>query len=241
MPLTRMISNMDMVGRLLLAAALGSLIGAERERLAWTAGIRTHMLVYVGACLLMIVSAHGFENAKGMSHVVLDPSRIAAQVVSGVGFLGAGSILLRGNSIRGLTTAASIWAVAALGLATGGGLYTAATVTTVIILIILAGLKPLEDAYRARVQSCKLHIRAEPDAFSPDDLKRLLWIKGGQIKRHDQTQGEDGLNDHVLHLVRLSKSDMRRGAQRLGEHAGVQSVDVRRKSSIPSFTHGEAA
>lgn len=224
-----MISNMEMIGRLLLAAGLGSLIGAERERLAWTAGIRTHMLVCVGACLLMIVSAYGFENAKQMPHVVLDPSRIAAQVVSGVGFLGAGSILLRGNSIRGLTTAASIWAVAALGLAAGGGLYVAAVLTTVIILIILAGLKPLEDAYRARVQSCVVHMRAEHDSVSEDDLKRLLRIKGGQIQKHSQAPAEHGLEDHVLQLVRVSRSDMQRGANRLREHAGVQSVEVRRK------------
>jgi putative Mg2+ transporter-C (MgtC) family protein len=227
-----MISNMDIIGRLLLAAALGSLIGAERERLVWTAGIRTHMLVCVGACLLMIVSAYGFQNAKEMPHVVLDPSRIAAQVVSGVGFLGAGSILLRGNSVRGLTTAASIWAVAALGLAAGGGLYIAAAATTVIILIILAGLKPLEDAYRARIQGCVLHVRAEHDTFELDELKRLLRIKGGQINRHAQTVGEDGLDEHVLHLVRVSRSDMRSGARRLEEHPGVQTVEVRRKTAM---------
>jgi putative Mg2+ transporter-C (MgtC) family protein len=77
------------------------------------------MLVSVGSCLLIIVSAYGFEHALDMPHVVLDPSRIAAQVVTGVGFLGAGSILMRGNSVRGLTTAASVWSVAAIGLATG--------------------------------------------------------------------------------------------------------------------------
>lgn len=149
-----MISNVDIATRLLAAAALGSFVGFERERLLWSAGIRTHMLVAVGAALIMIVSAYGFENARQMTHVVLDPSRIAAQVVSGVELLGAGSILLRGNTVRGMTTAASIWAVAALGLAAGGGLYAAAAIATVIILVILAGLKPLEEAYRARVQSC---------------------------------------------------------------------------------------
>ncbi|WP_192847479.1 MgtC/SapB family protein [Aureimonas sp. AU40] len=146
-----MISNGDIVLRLLTAAALGSFIGFERERLLWSAGIRTHMLVCVGACLFMIVSAYGFQHATEMEHVTLDPSRIAAQVVSGVGFLGAGAILLRGNIVRGLTTAASIWAVAALGLAAGGGLYFAAGAATVIILVILAGMKPLEDAYRTRL------------------------------------------------------------------------------------------
>ena len=103
-----MISDPEITLRLAVAALLGSLIGFERERLMWSAGIRTHMLVAVGACLLMIVSAYGFQYATQMPHVVLDPSRIAAQVVSGIGFLGAGSILLRGQAIRGMTTAATI-------------------------------------------------------------------------------------------------------------------------------------
>ena len=118
-----MISDLDITLRLAVAAVLGSIIGFERERLLWAAGIRTHMLVSVGACLLMIVSAYGFQHVLTVPHVVLDPSRIAAQVVSGIGFLGAGSILARGQVVKGLTTAASVWAVAALGLAAGGGLY----------------------------------------------------------------------------------------------------------------------
>ncbi len=96
------------------------------------------MLVSVGACLFMIVSAFGFADILGSKNVVLDPSRIAAQVVSGIGFLGAGSILLRGEVVRGLTTAASLWSVAAVGLAVGGGLYIEAVAATVVILLILA-------------------------------------------------------------------------------------------------------
>lgn len=93
------------------------------------------MLVCVGACLFMIVSAYGFAPVLG-PNVVLDPSRVAAQVVSGIGFLGAGAILARGEIIKGLTTAASIWTVAAIGLAVGGGLYFAAGVSTAVILAI---------------------------------------------------------------------------------------------------------
>src|SRR6201995_817537 len=114
-------SNVEMLLRLLAAAALGSLVGLERERLLWAAGIRTHMLVCVGACLFMIVSAFRFSDSLSADHVVLDPSRAAAQVVSGIGFLGAGAILARGEVVRGLTTAASIWTVAAIGLAVGAG------------------------------------------------------------------------------------------------------------------------
>ena len=91
-----LLSNIDTIERLLTAAALGSLIGFERERLLWAAGIRTHMVVCVGACLFMIVSAFGFTSSLSQDHIALDPSRVAAQVVSGIGFLGAGAILARG-------------------------------------------------------------------------------------------------------------------------------------------------
>src|SRR5215475_3689703 len=129
-----MLSNVELIARLVMAAALGSVIGFERERLSWAAGLRTHMLVCVGSALIMIVSAFGFFDVLQNEHVVLDPSRVAAQVVSGIGFLGAGSILLRGEIVRGLTTAASLWSVAAIGLAVGSGLYVEAVAATVIIL-----------------------------------------------------------------------------------------------------------
>jgi len=111
--------------RLLLAAALGAVIGYDRERHTWAAGLRTHMLVCLGSALVMVVSAYAFSDILGQyPRVVLDPSRIAAQVVSGIGFLGAGTIMFmqRENVVRGLTTAAGLWTVAAIGLAVGGGM-----------------------------------------------------------------------------------------------------------------------
>src|SRR5699024_2156148 len=99
---------------------LGGLIGLERERLDRAAGFRTHALVAVASALIMVVSTYGFPATSREGGGGLDPSRMAAQVVSGVGFLGAGVIILRGNTVRGLTTAATIWAVAGLGLAAGG-------------------------------------------------------------------------------------------------------------------------
>jgi putative Mg2+ transporter-C (MgtC) family protein len=164
------LSRQDVLIRLLLAALLGSVIGFERERLLWAAGIRTPMVVCVGARLIMIVSAFGFGDSLTSKNVVLDPSRVAAQVVSGIGFLGAGAILARGEIVRGLTTAASIWTVAAIGLAVGGGLYFAASVSTTVIILILAGIKPIEEAYRARNQSCRLKIEAANGALTPELL-----------------------------------------------------------------------
>ncbi|MGN6329064.1 MAG: MgtC/SapB family protein [Rhodanobacter sp.] len=141
-----MIDTWEILQRLLLAAVLGAVIGADRERREWAAGLRTHMLVCVGAALAIIVSAYGFGEALKNPGVVLDPSRVAAQVVSGIGFLGAGTILFmqREQVVRGLTTAAGLWAVASIGLAAGAGLYAAAAMTTALIWIILVLLKPLQ-------------------------------------------------------------------------------------------------
>jgi putative Mg2+ transporter-C (MgtC) family protein len=139
-----MLPEYQIILRLVVAAVLGSVVGIERERLNWVAGLRTHMLVCVGSALFMIVSFCGFADVLSQEHIALDPSRVAAQVVSGIGFLGAGTIVLRSKVVRGLTTAASLWTVAAIGLAVGGGLYVAATTTTVLVVIILAGIKPIE-------------------------------------------------------------------------------------------------
>lgn len=224
------LSNWETLERLLVAAALGSLIGFERERLLWAAGIRTHMLVCVGACLFMIVSAFGFSDALSANHVVLDPSRVAAQVVSGIGFLGAGAILARGEVVKGLTTAASIWTVAAIGLASGGGLYFAAVISTVVIIAILAGVKPLEEVYRARNQSCRLSINAVRGAVTPELVQNTLKIRPGRIKRFLVTarDGDDDDNgeDVTIVLVRVSSQDIETMVAKLRGVAGVNGVRV---------------
>ena len=146
------LAPIDIFLRLATAAVLSGIIGLNRGRLEWTAGLRTHMLVGVGAGLAIVVSAFGFADVINAPHVVLDPSRIAAQVISGVGFLGAGTILFveRDQIVRGLTTAASLWAVASVGLAAGSGLYAAAVMATAIIWVILALLKPVERRFTGR-------------------------------------------------------------------------------------------
>jgi putative Mg2+ transporter-C (MgtC) family protein len=138
-----------LVIRLGLATVLGAAIGAERERLERAAGLRTHALVSVASALIMVVSTYGFPLPPNDPDGALDPSRIAAQVVSGIGFLGAGLIVFRENTVRGLTTAASIWSVAGVGLAAGGGLYVPATVGTAFMLLILTGMRPLEHRWFA--------------------------------------------------------------------------------------------
>src|SRR6201996_3577313 len=224
-----MMSNVEMMLRLLTAAALGSLIGFERERLLWAAGIRTHMLVCVGSCLIMIVSQYGFSSVLSQN-IVLDPSRVAAQVVSGIGFLGAGAILARGEIVKGLTTAASIWTVAAVGLAVGGGLYLAASASTVIILIILAGIKPLEEAYRARNQSCMLKIEVDNGSLTPELLRDALELRTGQIKRFlVESRNPEGTDDLVILLSKVSSQDIATYPEKLKELDGVREVTIVRR------------
>lgn len=135
----------EYLARIGLAFVLGAAVGLERERQPRPAGLRTHALVSVGAALAILVSTYGFSDVVGTNGVVLDPSRVAAQVVSGIGFIGAGTIIAQSDRVRGLTTAASLWAVAAIGLAAGGGLYIPAIATTVIVLVILVPFKYLEE------------------------------------------------------------------------------------------------
>ena len=123
--------------RLLTATVLGAVIGFEREYHAKEAGIRTHLLVALGACLFMILSVYGFDFMLERDHVSFDPSRIASQVVTGIGFIGAGTIILQKQMVRGLTTAAGLWVTAAIGLACGNGMFIIAAVTTVIVLVSL--------------------------------------------------------------------------------------------------------
>ena len=135
--------TMDFVLRLVAAGILGVLIGLEREYRAKEAGYRTHFLVAVGSALLMIVSQHGFDGMLGKEGVGLDPSRIAAQIVTGIGFIGAGTIILNRQIVRGLTTAAGIWATAGIGMCAGAGMYALAISATVLTLIGLELLSRL--------------------------------------------------------------------------------------------------
>jgi putative Mg2+ transporter-C (MgtC) family protein len=123
--------------RLALAGVLGGLIGLERELRERGAGLRTHLLVSVGAALFTIAGAYGFGGVR------VDPTRVAAQIVTGVGFLGAGAIIRQGFSVRGLTTAATLWVVAAVGLAAGAGYYSGAVITTALVLLALWPLRVL--------------------------------------------------------------------------------------------------
>ncbi len=141
-----MISNIEIISRLLLSAFLGGLIGMEREANNRPAGLRTHVLVTLGSALIMMISIDGFRGI-GFNGNGGEPARLAAQVVSGIGFLGAGTILRNGTSIKGLTTAASLWVCGGIGLAVGSGYYLGGLVTVAIVLFTLMRLGMLERSF----------------------------------------------------------------------------------------------
>lgn len=139
-----MITDYQIIIRLLLATVLGGLIGFEREKHGRSAGFRTHILVGLGSTLIMMTSIYVFDIYRGVA--AADPGRIAAQVVTGMGFLGAGTILRSKTTVTGLTTAASLWAIAGIGLAIGSGFYSAAIITAVLVFVTLEVFSKVEKA-----------------------------------------------------------------------------------------------
>src|SRR6185503_4158007 len=163
-------ADIQMAGRLCLAGLLGGLVGLEREIHSQPAGLRTHMIVSLGACLIMLVSIHMTDLSGGKS----DPGRIAAQVVAGVGFLGAGAIMRSGLSVRGLTTAACLWTVAAIGLAVGCGYWFAALVTTGLTLVALTVFQKVERRFSKGKSVRRFIVQAKDSASLVSQLEGIL-------------------------------------------------------------------
>ena len=190
--------ELEMMGRLVLAAVLGGVIGLERESLSRPAGFRTHILVSIGSSLLAMVSFHVTAVHQGVA--AADPGRIAAQVVSGIGFLGAGTILRAGVTVRGLTTAASLWTVAGVGLAVGVGLYLPAVVTTVIVLGALLWLNRIDFMLQRRQQEVvRVYIDDTPGRVG--EMGTLFGRYGLNISRIEiSTEGQDGVAELTFFL-----------------------------------------
>lgn len=204
-----MVEWQEILFRLFLAALFGALIGLERERKDWTAGMRTHMMVCLGAALIMLVSSYGFSDVLGTPHVELDPSRVAAQVVSGIGFIGAGTILfMRHGRIRGLTTASGLWTVAAIGLATGGGMYFAAAVTTVLALIILWALQPIENRIKRRFTKRTLRIETNQKASPNNILNKMANFDFINFSNFSIDKSDDGFSI-LLRFQKLNMEDIK--------------------------------
>jgi putative Mg2+ transporter-C (MgtC) family protein len=185
------LNSWEALGRLAVAGGLGALVGFERELRDREAGIRTHLLVSLGSALFTIVSAYGFHSflAHGGSVVRADPTRIAAQIVTGIGFLGAGAIIREGLSVRGLTTAATLWVVAAIGMASGAGYYWPAVATTGLTIFALWPLRVIGYELIERVKPEENRLTVELREAQPIAplLDQLQGVRHFQLEEeHDR-------------------------------------------------------
>jgi len=193
------------VARLLVVVVLAGAVGLERELRDQEAGLRTHMLVGLGAALFVLVGNFAWSDLEFGNDVgvVLDPSRVVAYVITGIGFLGAGTIIKHGTSIKGLTTAASLWVVAAIGVAIGAGQYGLGVVATAVVLLSLWPLRMLASAVGVRARRTRrLELELEPTA-SVADVLAAVEGRGGQILSVKVTEEETlrRVDLVVVHLV----------------------------------------
>lgn len=213
------------IGEVLLAFALASLIGLERQLRSKSAGMRTQTIVGTASALMLLVSKYGFSDVLVDGHVVLDPSRVAAQIVSGVGFLGAGLILTRRGAVRGLTTAASVWETAAIGMAAGAGLWLLALVVTALHFVVVFGYTALIRALpRSADTSMTLDVVYDAGRGVLPRVLALVTAGGWHVGRLVQQESDrDGAT-----AVRLEVTGAREPGvllARLGEVEGVRVVD----------------
>jgi len=216
----------ELILRLVVAAAMGGAVGLEREISDQPAGFRTHMLVALGSCLFALISAFGFRAFfPDGGDPGFDPSRVAAQIVSGIGFLGAGAILRYGATVRGLTTAASLWVVAAVGMAAALGAYLLAGVTTAITVVALWGLKRMRSLLvrGLKREHEEFVLEAEP-ALRLEDLVRVVSEAGIQV---DHVRVEEDEGGRVVSLFLRLPPGMRpeEAVTLLSHTTGVRNVD----------------
>ena len=217
-----MLSEGALILRLLLAAALAGALGVERELTEQPAGFRTHILVGLGSALFAVISAFGFQAivTQGPRAASADVTRVASQIVVGIGFLGGGAILKYGASVRGLTTAANLWITAAVGTAVGIGELGLAVATTGIALAALAGLRPLRGVMRRYAVA---HDEFVVDSSTEVDLQRLLRVvreRGATVL--DVRVTEEGYDQQIHLTLRLPRKGM--GALVASDLASVPHV-----------------
>jgi putative Mg2+ transporter-C (MgtC) family protein len=221
------ISYFDLTIRILMAAGLGGLVGLEREWSNHAAGLRTHLLVCIGATAIMLLSIYGFSEFITEANVRMDPARLAAQVISGIGFLGAGTIMRTGSTVSGLTTAASVWVVAAIGLCVGAGFFYCAVLSTVMVLLSLFVLNKWEKLImrNRRTQEVVIKIIDKPGVL-------------GTVATHFGKQGIQVVNVQMKPEGMIEISGVEEGVMELRFHlknghteALLQAVDSILKSN----------
>jgi putative Mg2+ transporter-C (MgtC) family protein len=189
-------SDLELLGRLLIAAVLGGAIGAERELNDQAAGLRTHMLLTIGACLFTVISAYGFRRGVGT-----DPSRLAAQIVTGIGFLGGGAIVRHGLTVKGLTTAASIWATASVGVAVGAGDYVLGVGGAALVVGTLVGLRRVSATLQRWGVSREEFVLATRPGFDVERIVEAVRRERVELRGLDREAGKD--EDRVVLVVKL--------------------------------------
>ncbi|MBX3413752.1 MAG: MgtC/SapB family protein [Pirellulales bacterium] len=225
-----MIGHVAMIGRMAVATCLGGVIGWERERQGRPAGLRTHLLVSIASATFMLVSTQFvyFQQYAPGDLVEVDASRIAASVVSGIGFLGAGAILRSGVGIQGLTTAASLWLVAAIGLASGGGMYVEAIIATAISLFCLVVLRRVEGR-KGRLVVRRISLTVSDSEVSTADVLARLRAVGAEVAAVDYDRRLKAKKTSVLVDVRLkSDAELEQLVQLLEAIPGTTRIKLQR-------------
>jgi len=230
------IDNIHIFLRLVCAVLLGGLIGWERERSSHAAGLRTHILVSVGSTLIMLLSMYGFVAFVNQPSVRVDPARLATAVISGIGFLGAGTILFTGKSITGLTTAASLWVVAAIGLAVGAGFYFAAILTTLFVFLTLMVLNVFEQRYIRGHHTHIVTVRGRTGSGLMENVSAFMKEREVRIRKMEVHMGGEGpvtdpgstssVAEVVMHLTSEKRMDPAEMTHQLLRMDGVYSVAI---------------
>lgn len=221
------ITELEMIARLLLASLLGAAVGYEREQHDQPAGLRTHMVLAIGATLAMMLS---IQLAADYRDIVPngDPARLAAQVISGIGFLGAGAIIRYGSTVRGLTTATSLWTVAIVGLAVGAGYYLGAVVAVVLLLLILDTIDRLEKRFirGTAIKTVIVHGHDQPGLI--DRVQQLLQESGLDIKTLSVAKNLQKTKVELKTVVKMgSQEKIDQLADILSETEGVTGFEIK--------------
>jgi putative Mg2+ transporter-C (MgtC) family protein len=212
-------TDLELLGRLLLAAVLGGAIGAERELNDQAAGLRTHMLLTIGACLFTLISAYGFARGPGT-----DPSRLAAQIVTGIGFLGGGAIVRHGLTVKGLTTAASIWATASVGVAVGSGNYMLGVGGAVLVVGTLFGLRTLSNTLQRWGVSREEFVLTTRPGFEVERIAEVARRQKVALRGMERQETDDG--DRIVLVVKLPpRYRPERLLDALGRLEGIHEVE----------------
>lgn len=221
-----MLTEVEIVLRLIVAAGLGLVIGYERERQNQTAGLRTHMILVTGSALAMIVSIGLATQYRALAPNG-DPARLAAQVISGIGFLGAGAILRFGTNVKGLTTATSMWSMAIVGLAIGAGYYWAGVATTLILFVILALVNVFEERFISSYSTVHVIVEGDDRPGLVGEIKALLSRRERNVRTFGLERDIDCASLMIDVVLRVWRNETPEGiVEELASVAGVHRVKV---------------